>query len=201
MAHTLNADCCWVQLIDLGSDKLPLMACLGFTQEMKREMALMDPGHIFSHEIIGLGHKIILPSLNRNGRYNIPVFKKAGFRSLIAVPIMTYRIYGILGLAYRARMRFSDEFAQLVSVIGNLVGMSLNKSMLSKQPAQKKRQPELRPLTPAESDEKIPDNQDATVESQKIEDTGREYQNKMEKHTAGFQVHDQDMRRFSRSHK
>jgi hypothetical protein len=188
-------------LIDLGNDKLPLMASLGFTPEMKREMALMDPEHTFSHEIIGLGHKIILPSLNRNGRYNIPVFKKAGFRSLIAVPIMTYRIYGILGLAYRARMRFSDEFAQLVSVIGSLVGMSLNKSMLSKQPAQKKRQPELRPLTPAKSNEKIPDNQDKTIESKKIEDTGREYQNKTEKHTADFQVHDQNMRRFNRSHK
>ncbi len=188
-------------MIDSGNDKLPLAASLGFTPEMKREMALMDPEHIFNHEIIGLGHKIIVPSLNRNGRYNIPVFKKAGFRSLIAVPIMTYRIYGILGLAYRARMRFSDEFAQLVSVIGSLIGMSLNKSLLSKQPAQKKRQPELRPLTPTESDEKIPDNQDTTVESEKTEDTGREYQNKTEKHTAGFQVHDQDMRRFNRSHK
>jgi hypothetical protein len=188
-------------LIDLGNDKLPLVASLGFTPEMKREMALMEPGHIFNHEIIGLGHKIIVPSLNRNGRYNIPVFKKAGFRSLIAVPIMTYRIYGILGLAYRARMKFSDEFAQLVSVIGSLIGMSLNKSMLSKQPAQKKRQPELRPPTPTESGEKIPDNQDTTVESQKTEDTGREHRTRIAKHGTGFQVHDQDMRRFNRSHK
>ncbi len=188
-------------MIDFGNDKLPLAASLGFTPEMKREMASMEPGHLFNHEIIGLGHKIVIPSLNRNGKYNIPVFKKAGFRSLIAVPIMTYRVYGILGVAYRARMRFSDELTQLVSVIGSLIGMSLNMSMLNKQPPQKKKQHEPRSSSPTDSGEKIPDNQNTTVESEKIEDIGRKYRTRTEKYSTGFQVHDQDMRRFNRSHK
>jgi hypothetical protein len=81
----------------VGSNKLPLAACRGFTTEMRREMASMDLKHRFGNEIAGLGHKIMISNLSQDGNYNIPVFEKEGFCSLIAVPIMTYRIHGVMG--------------------------------------------------------------------------------------------------------
>jgi transcriptional regulator with GAF, ATPase, and Fis domain len=114
------------------------VASLGFTPEMKRDLGRLDKKHRFSHEIIGLGHRIIIPSLNRDGKYDIPLFRKPGFRSLIAVPIMTYRIHGILGAAYREKTKFSQDFTELLAVIANLIGMSLHKSMLHRQMLPKK---------------------------------------------------------------
>jgi hypothetical protein len=178
-----------------------LVASLGFTPDMKREMASMDSGHRFSHEIIGLGHKIIIPSLNRNGRYNIPIFRKAGFRSLIAVPLMTYRTHGILGVAYRVRMKFSDDFTQLLVVIANLIGMSLNKSMLNKQIVHNKKQPEIHNPPPLESGVKNPDEQNAAVKTDKALDTESRDVSKTREYGGNFHEHAHRMILFNRSHK
>ena len=200
LAGALNADCCWIQLVNLGNDRLPLAASLGFTSDMKREMASMDVRHRFSHEIIGLGHRIVIPSLNRNGKYNVPVFRKAGFRSLVAVPIMTYRIHGILGIAYQVRMKFSEDYTQLLTVIANLIGMSLNKSTLNRLQTQKK-QPESRNTTLTELDEDKSDIQKTAVEAKGITDSKQSYTDKTEEHSTGFHEHSKSMKQFNKSHK
>lgn len=84
--------------------------------------------HYFAREVVGLGNKIIIPRLNMDGRYGMSVFEKEGYCSLIAVPITTYRVLGIMGAAERGRNRFSPGFSQLFGVIANLVGMALNKN-------------------------------------------------------------------------
>ncbi|MGD9143236.1 MAG: GAF domain-containing protein, partial [Dehalococcoidia bacterium] len=154
LSRQLKTDCCWVQLVNFGTEKLPLIASLGFTPEMYQEMDLLDKEHVFSHEVVGLGHNIVISSLQRDGQYNIPVFRKSGFKSLLAVPIMTYRVHGILGIGYRSRMKFNDEFTHLVNVIANLLGMSLHKSNLNRQWLQKDQQDNTRPVT-AEPDDQV----------------------------------------------
>ena len=176
------------------------MASLGFTEEMKREMDLISRDHHFSREVVGLGHKIVIPSLNRNGKYNIPIFEKSGFTSLLAVPIMTYRIHGILGMAFRSRMKFSEDFTQLCDVIANLIGMSLHKSSLNDLQIQK------RPDEPASSEE-MESGDDKTEEPsvkaplkndiQTIRETTVEKKNK----DGRFHDHDRSMRIFNESHK
>ena len=66
-----------------------------------------------------------------DNRYGMEFFKKAGFSSLIAVPIVTYKVLGIIGAAYREKRGFSNDFSQLFSVIANLVGMALNRTMIT----------------------------------------------------------------------
>jgi transcriptional regulator with GAF, ATPase, and Fis domain len=168
---------------------------------MKREMASMDSRHRFSHEIIGLGHKIVITSLHRNGRYNIPVFRKAGFHSLIAVPLMTYRIHGILGVAYRIRTKFSDDFTQLLVVIANLIGMSLNKSMLNKQIPHKKTQPEMDNPPALESGVENLDEPKAAVKTDKSLDTGHEDVSRTETYGGDFHENAYRMKLFNKSHK
>jgi len=189
-----------VQLANTGGDNLPLVASLGFTPDMEREMNLLDRNHRFSHEIIGLGHKIIIPSLNRDGKYNIPIFKKSGFRSLLAVPIMTYRIHGILGMAYRSKMKFSEDLTQLFDVIANLIGMSLHKSTLNERQIQKK------PVEPANSDaiqagdeknEEISYKDSLEKDLQSLSETLGKIKNRDGKFTDNAR----SMRRFNESHK
>ena len=150
ISRQLKTDCCWIQLVNPGTAKLPLIASLGFSPDMYREMDLLDKEHIFSHEVVGLGHNIVISSLGHDGKYNIPIFRESGFKSLLAVPIMTYRVHGILGIGYRSRFKFNDEFTHLVNVIANILGMSLHKSNLNKQWIQKD-QKNLADSAPAES--------------------------------------------------
>ena len=199
LSGIFKADCCWVQLANTGGDSLPLVASLGFTPDMKREMSLLDRDHRFSHEIVGLGHKIIITSLNRDGKYNIPIFKKSGFRSLLAVPIMTYRIHGVLGMAFRSKMNFSEDLTQLFDVIANLIGMSLHKSMQNGELIQK------RPAEPASSDEVKAG--DEKTEETNVKDSSAQDIQTISETTGGdnnrvseFHDHARSMRRFNESH-
>jgi hypothetical protein len=168
---------------------------------MRREMASMDLGHCFSNEIVGQGHKIIVNNLSKDGNYDIALFEKAGFRSLIAVPIMTYRIHGIMGVAYRVRKRFNRDFPELLTVIANLIGMSLNKSMLHKRTIEKEKQSGTGNPPPLESSMKNSDTQSVPIESEKAGDNSPVPQSETKQTSEEFQDHIHRMRTFKRSHK
>jgi signal transduction protein with GAF and PtsI domain len=200
LSGILKTDCCWVHIVKAGNDKLPLVASLGFTQDMKRDLGRLDSKHRFSHEVIGLGHRIVIPSLNRDGKYNIPAFKKSGFRSLIAVPIMTYRVHGILGAAYRRKTKFSEDFTELLAVIANLLGMSLHKSRLHRQ---------ILPQKPTEPDDrgeskpadKSPEDRTAKDEPKKCKNIPPGAIVKKKAQGGNFHDHNRSMKLFNESHK
>lgn len=126
----MGIDCSWIQLANSVSKELFLASCRNFTPKMHREMARMDLDHYCGKEVVGLGNRIIIPNLSRDGSYGMAMFERAGFRSLIVVPIKTYKVLGILGAAYRERTKFSKDYSQLFTVIANLVGMALNKNTI-----------------------------------------------------------------------
>lgn len=128
---TINVDCCWVQLVRSENRGLQLVAYRGFTPEMTREMELMSPGQTLSnHAVMGL--KVIIADLSRDGEYGLSSFGKAGLRSLVAVPMRTYRTHGVMGIASRGKKRFDTEVAELLVVIAGLVGASINSAELYK---------------------------------------------------------------------
>lgn len=200
LSGIFKADCSWAQLADAGGDGLSLVASLGFTADMKRELDRIDRSHRFSREIVGLGHKIVIPSLSRDGKYNIPIFEESGFGSLLAVPIITYRISGVLGMAFRTRTKFGKDQIQLFEVIAGLIGMSLQKSAFNEQPVQR------RQAEPASPDEMKPG--DDKTDKQAIQTSSDQDTPTISVTTAGntnqdskFRDHDRSMRLFSKSHK
>jgi signal transduction protein with GAF and PtsI domain len=139
LVRVLGIECCWVQTIDARKHLLHLAAERGFSSEMRREVAAVDMGHNFGKQIIGLGNSIVIPDLSTNGRYGLPSFRAAGYRWLVAAPLMTYRVHGVLGVASRHKKRLHKETADLVKVIAGLIGTALNKAGLSRSsPAPKK---------------------------------------------------------------
>ena len=91
-------------------------------------MTHMNKDHPLFREVLGLGNRIVIPNLCMDGAYGMSVFEKAGFCSLVAVPITTYKVLGILGAADGKKRRFSNDIAQLLSVIASLIGVSLTKT-------------------------------------------------------------------------
>ncbi len=133
ISRVLDVDGCWVQLITPSRNELSLSACCGFTSDMQHKMATMNLDHPLGKEVVGIGNTIIIPDLSRDGHFNLSLFEEAGFRSLIAVPILTYREHGIMGTAYRATKRFSKDDSDLLTAIASVIGMAFNKCVLLEQ--------------------------------------------------------------------
>ncbi|MFC2032970.1 GAF domain-containing protein [Chloroflexota bacterium] len=130
LLEKLKVDCCWIQLIDMENQRLSLVAHRGFTPDMKLQIVSSNLESSLGMRVAGLGQKIIIPDLNKDGVYGLSAFQQAGYVSLLTVPIETYRIHGIIGVASSNKQHFDKEFAELLSVIGGLVGMALNKALL-----------------------------------------------------------------------
>jgi hypothetical protein len=62
----------------------------------------------------------------------IEPFHRAGIRWLIAVPLMTYRVHGILGAASRYRNRLDKHTPDLIMVTGRLIATALVKTNLAR---------------------------------------------------------------------
>jgi transcriptional regulator with GAF, ATPase, and Fis domain len=122
----LKVDCCWVQLYQSENHILQIAACRGFTQDMKQEIDSMDFEHSLSHQVAALGYEISISDLSRDGKYRLSSFSKAGFYSVVAVPLMTYRVEGVMGIASSGK-RFPTGISKLLAVIAGLVSTALGK--------------------------------------------------------------------------
>ncbi len=128
-----------MQTYDTRKRILSLAAYRGFSPEMKHEIVRIDTNHRFSKQIIGLGNEIVIPDLSNDGLYGLSSFPDAGFKWMVAAPMMTYHIHGILGIASRNKKRFYKQTSDLTKVIAGLIGMALNKAWLAqKSPAPEK---------------------------------------------------------------
>ena len=130
LLEVLRIDCCWVQLLDSERHQLSLAAYRGFTPDMEREIGSLDLGWNFSNQVAGVGHKIVIPDLSRDRNHNLISFRKGAIRWLVAVPVRTYRVQGIMGIASRSRKLFNKEIADLLMVIASLFGVAIDKANL-----------------------------------------------------------------------
>ena len=194
-------DCCWIQLISLDSNRLSLAAYRGFNPDIQRELNLMDINHCFCNEIVGMGNKIVIPNLRIDGKFNLPIFEKEGFSSLIAVPIMTYRIHGILGFAYRVRRKFDKDYSEVLAVIANLIGMALNKSMLQNLTFLREYEPDTGNSLLFESNIKSEMKNSTVFQTDDIMNTKPENLAKVEEEIKSVREHNNRMKIFYKSHK
>ncbi len=133
LCQTLKIECCWIQTIsDRKRQKLSLAAERGFSDGMRTEITAIDLKNSFAGETIGMGHKITIPDLNNDGAYGLDTFRSAGYRWLVAVPLMTYRAYGLLGAASKNKRLFDKDTTGLIMVIGGLIANALSKAHFSR---------------------------------------------------------------------
>ena len=141
LSETLDISCSWVHLAGKTGKNPNLVSQRNFTEDIFHEMTRMNKSHPVFKEVVGLGNRIVIPNLSLDGAYSMGAFEKAGFFSLVAVPITTYKVLGILGVADKKKRRFGNDFAQLLSVIGNLVGVSLTRITVPQESPPEKVQP------------------------------------------------------------
>jgi hypothetical protein len=144
ISQIMGIEGCWIQTIDdRKNQKLSLAADRGFTDEMKSEIAAMGLKHDFTGQIIGMGNKVTIPDLNNDGAYGLGSFRKAGYKWVVAVPLMTYRAWGLLGTASKNKKLLDKDTAELVMVIGGLIANAWSKAHLSERSPRRGNLPEI----------------------------------------------------------
>ena len=157
----------------------------------------MDISHPLYKEVVGLGNKLMISNLSMDGAYKMTVFEKAGFHSLIAVPITTYKVLGIMGAADRKKGRFNNDFTQLFALVANLVGVTLSKNTKAQLPVFK------------EDSLPVIDNLDSTKKRSSKKETklmidnriSNDYDESPDNRLDTFHRHDRKMDHFRQSHK
>jgi signal transduction protein with GAF and PtsI domain len=129
LVQVFDLDCCWAQLIRLEDRRLHLVASRGFTPEMVRELDAEEEHTLSGQAVMGL--RVVIADLSRDGNYGLSSFAEAQLRSLVAVPMRTYRTHGVLGIASRSERRFDEEFAELLTVIAGFIGAAINTAQLT----------------------------------------------------------------------
>jgi signal transduction protein with GAF and PtsI domain len=151
LVRVLEVECCWVQTSDAGKKTLHLAAERGLSPEMRREITALDTVDGVAAQVVGAGSRVVVPDLSRDGRYGLASFRASGYRWLVVVPLMTYRVHGLLGVASRYKNRLRRDTADLVMVIAGLIGTALNRAGLSRRAAvpEKPEQPHAKEDRPA----------------------------------------------------
>lgn len=129
LLKVLNLDCGWVHLLEPGGKRLLLSAYRGFTSDMIGELSQVESSPY--DQVLKLWQRIIIPDLSHEKKNGFTSFREAGFRSLLVVPLRTYRIRGAIGIAAIAKRRFPVETAELLEVVADFVGVTLDKIELN----------------------------------------------------------------------
>ncbi len=130
LSEVFNADCCWVQLVSPADQRFILGAHRGFTGVMEWEISSSESAQDLGNLVARFGHKIVISHLSHQDTVDLKSFRMARLRSLVAVPITTYRTSGLLGIASHKKKQFGQDCADLLAVTAGMIGAALDKANL-----------------------------------------------------------------------
>jgi len=134
LTEFLPADCCWIQLLDEPSGNLTLFSHRGFTPEMIQEIASLKAGQSLTGHVALSGKPLVILDIATDTRYSLSSPTKAGMHSFAAIPIGSEgRTRGVIGVASANDNQFTKEMIELLTALGNHVGITLDKAKLYQQ--------------------------------------------------------------------
>jgi hypothetical protein len=132
LTRVMGVDASWVHLADTGTRQEVLTTSRGLT--IAQNEALLAPAlRSVLEDRIGTGDLMIIPDLSRDEKLSASTFVAAGFGSLVAVPLLTTRMKGILGTMWRVTKSFDADYGFLLLIIGSLVGSALERADIYEQ--------------------------------------------------------------------
>lgn len=129
LAKFLNVDASWVRLTGVANQEGVLTVSRGLTAAQARE--LLAPGlRRVLEDRIGTGDLAIIPEMSRDEGLGMSTFVRAGFSSMVVVPLITGQSSGTLGAMWRQTKAFDTDYGLLLMVVGHLVSAALERAAL-----------------------------------------------------------------------
>jgi hypothetical protein len=137
---------------------------------MRAKITAMGLNDDFAGQIIGMGNKIVIPDLSNDGAYGLSAFHAAGYKWVAAVPLMTYRCWGLLGTASKNKKLLDKDTAELIMVIGGLIANGLSKALVARHESRRpeplrSRLPDILELQPDRAPTPVPVPVDTVTET------------------------------------
>ena len=134
VTDVMKADVAWIFLLDEASGELSLAAHRGSAEELARGVDRLKLGEGFNGRVAQSGEPLYVADASRDARLTREVVSKFKLRSTLIVPLCSKReVNGTLGIAMTRHREFQPKEVELLTAMGNQIGVAVENAHLYQQ--------------------------------------------------------------------
>jgi PAS domain S-box-containing protein len=130
----IKADAAFVFLLDRQAGELAIAAHQGVSDEFARSIGRIKPGEGFNGRVAQGGEPLLIEDVSQDASITKLAVIKEGIRSQLIVPLKSKgNVVGTLCVAMRSRRQFRRDEVELLTAIGNQIGVAVENARLYEQ--------------------------------------------------------------------
>lgn len=134
VAYVMKADITWIYLLDEKAGELLLSAHFGMPPELALGIDKLKLGEGFNGRVAQSGEPLVVENASKDPRLTREVVSKLNICSLLIVPLSSKgKVNGTLCVAFYECRQFLPEEIELLSAIGNQVGVAVENAHLYRE--------------------------------------------------------------------
>lgn len=132
--EVMAVDVAQIRLVDTLTQELYIAACEGLSPEYTRGVVGVKVGEGLHGKVAETGEPLIVENVSTDPRVTRPAAKREGLQAMLIVPLRAKSgVVGVLSVAMRRPYRFLPNEVELLSAIGNQVGIAIENARLYEQ--------------------------------------------------------------------
>jgi len=134
VVDVMQADVAWIFLLDEETSELVLAAHRGTSEELAQGVDRLKLGEGFNGRVAQSGQPLFVEDASKDPRLTREVVSKFELRSALIVPLSSKRkVNGTLCIAMLRYRQFQPEEVELLTAIGNQIGVAVENAHLYQQ--------------------------------------------------------------------
>jgi PAS domain S-box-containing protein len=134
VVEVTQADVAWIFLLDEETGKLSLATHRGTSEELAQGVDKLKLGEGFNGRVAQTGQPLYVEDASKDARLTREVVSKFKLHSTLIVPLSSKRkVNGTLCIAMHRHRRFEPEEVELLTAIGNQIGVAVDNAHLYQQ--------------------------------------------------------------------
>jgi len=134
VVDVMQADVAWIFLLDEETSELSLAAHRGSSEELAQGVDRLRLGEGFNGRVAQSGQPLFVEDASQDSRLTREVVSKFRLQSTLIVPLSSKRkVNGTLCIAMYSYRQFQPEEVELLTAIGNQIGVAVENAHLYRQ--------------------------------------------------------------------
>jgi PAS domain S-box-containing protein len=134
VTDVMKVDVAWIFLLDEKNGELTLAAQRGSSEELSRGVDKIKLGEGFNGRVAQTGQPLFVEDSSKDARLTREVVSKFKLHSTLIVPISSKgKVNGTFCIAMRSHRRFKPEEVELLTAMGNQIGVAVENAHLYQQ--------------------------------------------------------------------
>lgn len=129
--EVIQAEVVLIFSLDRSTQELRIVACEGISDKSALAIDRMKIGEGLCGHVADVGEPVIVEDASADSKYCSATVNEENIKTQLSVPLVARgKIVGTLCVATRARRQFKEPEVQLLSALGNLIGIAMDNSQL-----------------------------------------------------------------------